>query len=157
MSTEHLKGAVYALYRSTSESERNEANKWLMGFAATHEAWEAARALLAEQEQDIQYFGAHLLFLKVRSEWHGLADDFKSSVYAGVRQMIRQLGWAQEPCSWHRLSPGVKRLCLVLAAAAVRSSAAPAFVTEALAIAYEPGGAPVAVEMLAALPQVSLA
>eukprot|EP00966_Prymnesium_polylepis_P322413 7378668-Prymnesium_polylepis.1 len=115
-----LKSAVYALYRSTSETERAEANTWLMAFAATPDAWEAAHALLSEHEQDVQYFGANLLFMKVRSEWHGLGEEAKSSIYGGVRQLIRQLGFTPERQPWHRLAPGVKRLCLVLAAAAVR-------------------------------------
>ena len=149
-----LKNAVYALYHATSEGARGEANKWLMEFSATPAAWEASRSLLAEPEQEVQYFGANLLFIKVRSEWHGMDEGAKASVYEGVRQLVRHHGFSSAP--WHRLSASVKRLCLVLAAAATRSSHNEAFVNEALSIALEPGGAALAIELLAALPQESL-
>lgn len=149
-----LKNAVYALYHASNERERSDANKWLMAFSASPEAWEASRALLAEPEQEMQYFGANLLFIKVRTEWHGMDDAAKASVYDGVRQLIRQLGLSSAP--WHRLSSGVKRLCLVLAAAATRSSHNEAYMNDVISIASEPGGAPIAIELLTALPQESL-
>ena len=122
---ETLKAACVALYSPMStEQQRAEANRWLMTFTATQAAWEAARALLAEPEEDVQYFGANVLFMKVRSEWHGLADDAKASIYSVVRGLVSQLGVPPPnapPGTWGSARPASG--CASLAAAAVRSSA----------------------------------
>ena len=66
--TETLKQAISALYAPTStEQQRSQANQWLMTFSSSAAAWEAARALLAESDENVRYFGANLLFMKVRS------------------------------------------------------------------------------------------
>ena len=147
-----LKAAVETLYRGTDEARRNEANQWLMSFSKTAEAWEGARALLSDPAEDVQYFGANMFFVKVRSEWHGMPEEAKASVYSGLQQLVLQLA-SHEGGGWHRLSAAGKRLCLTLAAAAVRSgSTADNFVREALSMCTATG-APVAVELLTALPQ----
>ena len=155
--TETLKQAIHALYEPTStEQKRNEANQWLMQFSASPQAWESARALLQEPAEQMQYFGANLLFMKVRAEWHSLPDDAKASIYGVVKQLLSQLATSPAPgVPWARLSTAGKRLCLTLAAAAVRSSAVEAFTTEALTMAADPSGAttPIAIELLSALPQ----
>lgn len=154
--TDTLKQAITALYDPVStEQKRNEANQWLMAFAASPQAWEAARALLQEPAEQVQYFGANLLFMKVRAEWHSLPDDAKASIYGVVRQLLGQLAASPAQGAWTRLSTAGKRLCLTLAAAAVRSSAVEAFTTEALTMAADPSGAntPIALELLTALPQ----
>ena len=107
---ETLKQAIGALYSATSsEQQRGQANQWLISFANTPQAWEAARALLAEADPNVQYFGANMFFLKVRSEWHGMSEEAKASVYSGLQQLVWQL--AQGGARWHRLSPAGKRLC----------------------------------------------
>ena len=152
MSSSDLKAAVEALYRGADEARRNEANQWLMAFSKTADAWEGARALLSDPAEDVQYFGANMFFVKVRSEWHGMPEEAKASVYSGLQQLVGQLA-RHEGGGWHRLSAAGKRLCLTLAAAAVRSgSTADNFVREALSMCTATG-APVAVELLTALPQ----
>ena len=152
MSSSDLKAAVEALYRGADEARRNEANQWLMAFSKTAEAWEGARTLLSDPAEDVQYFGANMFFVKVRSEWHGMPEEAKASVYSGLQQLVLQLA-RHEGGGWHRLSAAGKRLCLTLAAAAVRSgSTADNFVREALSMCTATG-APVAVELLTALPQ----
>ena len=149
-----LMAAVEALYRSTDEAQRKEANQWLMSFSKRAEAWEGARALLSDPAKDVQYFGANMFFVKVRSEWYGMPETTKVSVYSGLQQLVLQLS-SHESRGWHRLSAAGKRLCLTLAAAAVRSvSKADIFVRDALMMhAGSSSGAPVAVELLTALPQ----
>lgn len=149
-----LKQAVVALFSSTSEKERSEANTWLMAYAATSEAWEGAHGLLSDSDEQVAYFGANLLFMKVRSEWHGLPEATKTAIYGAVRQVIVERSAAAGP-EWSRLTPALKRLCLVLAGAAVRSSAVESFAREALGMISESSGtgAPAAVELLTALPQ----
>lgn len=151
-----LKAACVALYSPTSsEQERREANQWLTSFVATQAAWEAARTLLTEPAEDLQYFGANMLYIKVRSEWHGLDEPTKQSIYGVLRGLVQQLA-VPPPAGtpWVRLTSAGKRLCLVLALAAVRSNALEAFTTEALGMAAAgDAGAPVALELLTALPQ----
>ena len=156
-----LKAAVGALY-GTSERERSEANTFLMAYAASSEAWSGAHQLLLEPDEQAQYFGANLLFIKVRSEWHALPDDAKSSLYASVRQAIAQRSTSAPsspggPGAWPKLTAAVKRLCLALAAMAVRSSAVDVYVREALGMASSASGGAIAacaaVELLIALPQ----
>ena len=152
MSSSDLKAAVEALYRGVDEARRNEANQWLMSFSKTAEAWEGAQALLSDAAEDVQYFGANMFFVKVRSEWHGMSEEAKVSVYSGLQQLVLQLA-SHVGGGGHRLSAAGKRLCLTLAAAAVRSgSTADNFVREALSMCTATG-APVAVELLTALPQ----
>ena len=141
--TETLKQAIATLYAPTSsEQQRAQANQWLMTFSSSAAAWEASRALLAESDENIRYFGANLLFMKVRSEWHGLAEDMKASIYQVVGGLVTQLAVPPPPGQpWARLSAAGRRLCLVLAAAAVRSNALEAFTTEALKMANDPSGA----------------
>ena len=149
-----LKQAIEALYAvGSSEQARNEANAWLMRFAASPNAWEAARLLLDDSVAEVQYFGANLLFTKVRSEWHTLPDTMKASIYQGLRDLIARLIVPAEPGAYAGLSAAGKRLCLTLAAAATRSAALEAFTAEAFSIAASAGGAPVAIELLSALPQ----
>ena len=150
-----LKQAVFALYAPTStDTARSEANAWLMTFAASPAAWEAARTLLTEADEQVQYFGANLLFMKVRSEWHGLPEDAKAQIYGVVKELVGKIP-ASAPGGWMKLGAASKRLCLVLAAAAVRSSALESFASDALKLASDPSGkgAAVAVELLIALPQ----
>ena len=155
-----LKQAILALY-GADDKARVEANAWLMAFAASPAAWEAARGLLADPAEQVQYFGANLIFMKVRAEWHSMPDENKHAIYTVVKQLIGQLaqqpGAAQPPspggATWTRLTPAGKRLCLTLAAAAVRSSMLEAFTNEALSMAADPLNTPIAVELLIALPQ----
>ena len=152
-----VRAAVEALYRAPDQASRAQANQWLMDFVKTPAAWEASRELLADAAEDVQYFGANMLFMKVRSEWHAMPEASKAGVYGGLQQLVLQLAQqGKGGGSWIRLSAAGKRLCLVLAAAAVRSAAtADNFVREALAMRTELGacGAAVAVELLTALPQ----
>ena len=154
---ETLKAAVFALYNgSSSEKERSEANSWLMTFAASPAAWEAAWKLLPEPDEQMSYFGANLLFTKVRTEWHGLPEESKVQLYTGIKQIVAQAAAAGGSAGvWKHLPPGTKRLCLVLAAAAVRSSAVENFANDALAMGSSPSGegVAVAVELLISLPQ----
>ena len=150
-----LKQAVFALYEPTStEQVRSEANAWLMSFVASPAAWEAARALLSEADEKVQYFGANMLFMKVRAEWHGLPEDAKGQIYGVVKELVSNIP-ATAAAGWTKLSTGSKRLCLVLAAAAVRSNLLESFASDALKLASDPSGkgAAVAVELLICLPQ----
>ena len=159
MATEQLRAAIHALYHGTSEQERAQANAWLMAFSGTAEAWGAASALLAEAEEEVQYFGANLLYMKVRKEWDELPEEGKRGIYTGVQQLLRRCApeAGAGPAAW-RLSPGARWLCLALAAAAAREKgAADRFVRDALQLAAEPsaggGTAAVAIELLTAVPQ----
>ena len=49
-----------------------------------------------------------------------MPEEAKVSVYSGLQQLVLQLA-SHEGGGWHRLSAAGKRLCLTLAAAAVRS------------------------------------
>ena len=90
-----LKQAILALY-GADDKARVEANAWLMAFAASPAAWEAARGLLADPAEQVQYFGANLIFMKVRAEWHSMPDENKHAIYTVVKQLIGQL--AQHRC-----------------------------------------------------------
>ena len=83
-------------------SAQAQANAWLLSFAGTAAAWDVGRQLYLEPEEEVQYFGANLLFTKVRGEWHGLADEAKASVYTGLLGLLQQLpvaggGWRKLP------------------------------------------------------------
>ena len=94
---ETARAAVRALY-GADPSAQAQANAWLLSFAGTAAAWDVGRQLYLEPEEEVQYFGANLLFTKVRGEWHGLADEAKASVYTGLLGLLQQLpaaggGW----------------------------------------------------------------
>lgn len=146
---------LQVLAPGSNEKQRAEANSWLMAYAATGDAWEGAHSLLIDPDEQVQYFGANLLFMKVRSEWHSQPDATKTAIYGAVRHVLAARA-AVVSAEWTKLSPGLKRLSLVLAGAAVRSSAAEAFAREALAMVPDQAsitGASTAVELLTALPQ----
>ena len=142
-----------ALY-GADPSAQAQANAWLLSFAGTAAAWDVGRQLYLEPEEEVQYFGANLLFTKVRGEWHGLADEAKASVYTGLLGLLQQLPAAGG--GWRKLPPGAKRLCLALAAAAVRSTqAAERYVASALELAAASPAA--SLELLGGLPAELLA
>ena len=41
---DEVRSAVQALYHSSTEQQRNEANQWLMTFSKTAAAWQVGRA-----------------------------------------------------------------------------------------------------------------
>lgn len=99
---------------------------------------------------------------QVRSEWHRLPDDQKGIIFTGIQQLLQQFIATSPPPAapeWPRLPPGVKRLALAEAAAAVRSrAAADGLVREALEKLAASSGATgvspaVGVELLTCLPQ----
>ena len=150
---ETARAAVRALY-GADPSAQAQANAWLLSFAGTAAAWDVGRQLYLEPEEEVQYFGANLLFTKVRGEWHGLADEAKASVYTGLLGLLQQLPAAGG--GWRKLPPGAKRLCLALAAAAVRSTqAAERYVASALELAAASPAA--SLELLGGLPAELLA
>ena len=151
---ERVREGVRALYHSTSEEERAQANSWLMAFVHSPEAWAVASALLREPADEVQYFGANMLFMKVRNEWHVMPEEAKAQTYAGLQQLVRQHAAASAGGAAHRLSLGLRRLCLAIAAAAAREKgAADRFLRDALTLAAEPGGAAVGIELAAAVSQ----
>ena len=103
--TETLKQAIHALYEPTStEQKRNEANQWLMQFSASPQAWESARALLQEPAEQMQYFGANLLFMKVRGyggTWRVLLITSlgpKIGSWRGLKKLARYFLCLRDDC-----------------------------------------------------------
>lgn len=146
-----FRAAVHALYSSSGEARR-AANQWLIEFARTPAAWAAAHTLVGEEREDMAYFGANMLYLKVRSEWHLLSDEARRAEYDRMWRTCTEGGSASASGP-----PGqvAKRLCLAVAAAAARTSGL-AGQTAQLALsmlgAEGDGRAGVTLELLAALP-----
>jgi len=145
--------AVNALYSSSSAEERSAANQWLVAFAATPNAWAAAYALMAEEREEMAFFGANMLNVKIRSEWHSMAEAARLAEYDRMWRACTEGGVGDGRSG----PPGqaTKRLCLALAAAAARTAGLAGQTARlALSMAAEGGArAGVALELLGALPQ----
>jgi hypothetical protein len=67
--------ALNALHGS-SASHREAANAWLAEFVRSDAAWDAGVALLdAEHGAQLQFFGANMVLVKVRSSWEMLQTE----------------------------------------------------------------------------------
>jgi hypothetical protein len=65
---------------------REAANAWLAEFAGTDAAWEAAVALLdPDQSAELQFFGANMVLIKVRSSWPQLSSESRQQLSRAVR------------------------------------------------------------------------
>jgi len=115
----NLRQAYALLTASSSEAERRAANEWLVGFAKTAEAWGAAEELVrpSEAAEEVAFFAANLLYSKIKTEWHTLAD--------APRRQLRDALWSAacgRPSGGEgQPGPAARRLCLALAAAAART------------------------------------
>jgi hypothetical protein len=69
MDISQLKQAIQTLYHSNSDAERKVADKWLVDFSETKQAWDVALLLLQDQDVEVKFFGASLLARKVKEGW----------------------------------------------------------------------------------------
>ena len=63
-----MHAAISALYGQHA-AQQKEANDFLVTFAATQDAWEVSLSLVSAPEPSVQYFGANMLYGKVKSDW----------------------------------------------------------------------------------------
>lgn len=83
--TQQLSAAVDALH-GASATQRDAANAWLAEFVRSDAAWEAGVALLdAEHGAQLQFFGANMVLVKVRSSWDALQDEQHALLTNAVR------------------------------------------------------------------------
>lgn len=67
-------------------SQREAANAWLAEFVRSDAAWEAGVALLdAGHGAQLQFFGANMVLVKVRSSWASLPAEAQGQLTAAVR------------------------------------------------------------------------
>ena len=133
--TEQVHAAISALYGQNA-AQQKEANDFLVAFASTTQAWEVSLQLVAAQDPSVQYFGANMLYGKVKSDWTGLPEAHRPQFVAAVSQQLQALSAKPESVL------AARRLCLVMAASATRSGAAAttALVQQALDLAGVAGG-----------------
>ncbi len=78
--------AALAALTSADAPQREAANTWLSEFANTDAAWEAAVDLLdPAQTAELQFFGANMVLMKVRSGWQQLGAANQQHLYSVVR------------------------------------------------------------------------
>ena len=78
--------AAFAALSSGDAPQREAANAWLSEFANTDAAWEAAVDLLdPAQTAELQFFGANMVLMKVRSSWQQLGAGNQEQLYRVVR------------------------------------------------------------------------
>lgn len=93
---------------------RDEANRMLLAFQTSKEAWQISPRLFNSSVMEVQFFGAHTLYTKIRREWEQLTDEEKESVRGIILQLLRHL-----LAQGHQLV--LSRLALALSAIALRS------------------------------------
>lgn len=83
-STQQVSEAVTAL-QSPSAEHRDAANKWLLEFINSDAAWEAGVALLEPAHGgQLQFFGANMVLVKVRSSWQALTPEDQTHFTSAV-------------------------------------------------------------------------
>ena len=91
--------------------QREAANAWLSEFANTDAAWEAAVDLLdPAQTAELQFFGANMVLMKVRSSWQQLGA-------ANQQQLYRVVRCHYHPACYHESFACPKLLLQLIAAA----------------------------------------
>jgi hypothetical protein len=87
-STQQVSEAVTALHGASAE-HRDAANKWLLQFINSDAAWEAGVALLdAAHGGQLQFFGANMVLVKVRSSWPALSPEDQAHLTSVVRSAL---------------------------------------------------------------------
>lgn len=87
-STQQVSEAVTALHGPSAE-HRDAANKWILQFIKSDAAWEAGVALLdAAHGEQLQFFGANMVLIKVRSSWPALSAADQAHLTATVRSPL---------------------------------------------------------------------
>jgi hypothetical protein len=67
---DEAKAAICAL-----ESRNDEANKWLVEFETSPEAWDTAQGLLLDVSgSNYRFHGANIFYNKIRRDFHQLRD-----------------------------------------------------------------------------------
>mmetsp|Transcript_17088 Transcript_17088/g.51068 ORF Transcript_17088/g.51068 Transcript_17088/m.51068 type:complete len:994 (+) Transcript_17088:167-3148(+) len=118
-STQQLSAAVEALH-GPSAPQREAANAWLAEFVRSDAAWEAGVALLdAGHGAQLQFFGANMVLVKVRSSWASLPAEAQGQLTAAVSGKFQALLAAPQV-----EAVVVERVCLALAAMAARGGPA---------------------------------
>jgi len=134
--------ALRALHTSSDTQERQAANRWLVEFTASSEAFSAARELVLSGDEPAAFFGACTLHIKVAAEWHGMGEAERAAVCNELWKLLAAPD----------VSPLVGgRLALALAAAAGRSAGGEAqFVGQAIGMLREPRTRLLALRLLGA-------
>ena len=87
-STQQVSEAVTALHGPSAE-HREAANKWLLQFINSDAAWEAGVALFdAAHGGQLQFFGANMVLVKVRSSWPALSPEDQAHLTSVVRSAL---------------------------------------------------------------------
>lgn len=83
--TQQVSEAVTALHGPSAE-HREAANMWLLEFINSDAAWEAGVALLDPAHGgQLQFFGANMVLVKVRSSWPKLTPEDQAHLTSAVR------------------------------------------------------------------------
>ena len=112
-----VRAAIGALYGADAARQK-EANEFLVQHASTDAAWSTSLALVADDPAnppDVQYFGANMMYGKVKGDWGKLPEAHRGPFVQAVSGALTAL--AQKPTS----VLAARRLCMVMAATSVRS------------------------------------
>eukprot|EP00903_Cladosiphon_okamuranus_P012346 g11575.t1 len=154
-----VQAAIAALY-GTDPAESARANTFLMEFAEQPAAWSVSVELLSESgapesASPLHYFSANTLYTKVRKHWHQLEAEHRDQLGTVILQLLRRTP-AASPSPAHGSSMPqppqppplafaplvISRLCLALAAVAVRApNGVEAYVREAFALSSQSAAA----------------
>lgn len=125
-----VRAAIGALY-GADVARQKEANEFLVQHVSTDAAWSTSLALVADDPSnppDVQYFGANMMYGKVKGDWGKLPEPHRGPFVQAVSGALTTL--LQRPAS----VLAARRLCMVMAATSVRSGgeATDALVQQAL-------------------------
>jgi hypothetical protein len=62
--------AIFILFHSPDIQEKQNANRWLIEFVSTPDAWSVSQELLFSQNTTSQHFGAQIFCQKIRLGWY---------------------------------------------------------------------------------------
>lgn len=81
--------AIQVLYRGSNPAEQQQANRWLMDFSGSQEAWEVAGQLLSSDSAEARYYGANLFFIKGNNDWATLPLESRVSLRSNLLNYLK--------------------------------------------------------------------
>jgi len=105
--------AIFILFHSPDIQEKQNANRWLIEFVSTPDAWSVSQELLFSQNTTSQHFGAQIFCQKIRLGWSNFNDEERKRVPQHALELALKFGNADFAIR--------QKLCMAVAAAIIRS------------------------------------
>lgn len=86
-----VKSTIHAMYACQDSVMQKKAHEWLLEYQKLPEAWEMGFALLQENDDNLRFFGAHMLQVKIGRDWNtlpeGSREQFKEEIIRNIHRL----------------------------------------------------------------------